>query len=117
MCRSLENDGETDGHMPCSRVDRRETMRGAPMRFDWNFISRNLAKHLCLTADAGAVDRLLAQAKADATALDAPADFWTRVAAAYEDEMRRTGREQSELIVESLRRHDEAARRASGRRS
>jgi len=87
------------------------------MRLDWNFISRNLATHLCVVLETSAIERVLEQAKADAIALDAPPDFWERVAAAYESQIRRAGRERSELIIEALRRNDEAARQASGRQS
>jgi len=104
-------------HALLKRKVLRENDSPRRIRVDWDFMARNLAKHLCAVVDANAAERVLTQAMTDATSLDAPIDFWGRVAAAYESAARRAGRALSQLIVESLRRYDETAHCVSGRRS
>ena len=84
------------------------------MHVDWNFIARDLSKHLFSVNDGAAIERILEQARADAIRLSAPPDFWSRVAAEYEQQAQRTGRRQNEQVIEALRHNDETARNPSG---
>jgi len=77
------------------------------MKIDWTFVGTNLAKHLSTVAEEATMQRILEQARKDASRLSAPAGFWSLVASAYRQLELRAGRSPSEQVLEALRRSGE----------
>jgi hypothetical protein len=74
------------------------------MKLDWSFLARNLARHLASVDDVEAIERIMEDAERDALALDAPPEFWMRVADEYRSAQRCIGPAGGNAIDELGRR-------------
>ena len=73
-------------------------------KLDWDFLARNLARHLISTDDVETMERIIEDGERDARALDAPSDFWMRVAEQYRSEERRLGLAERDALDELRQR-------------
>ena len=74
------------------------------MKLDWSFLARNLARHLASVDDVEAIERIMEDAERDARALDAPSEFWMRVADEYRSADKRVGPAGATALDELRRR-------------
>lgn len=74
------------------------------VKLDWEFIAKNLARHLASVDDVQAMERIIEDAERDARALSAPSHFWTWVASEYCSQEKRIGRGTGAAFAELRRR-------------